>query len=79
MWAEDKGPGIANISMAMKDYFTTGNTLGLGLPGVRRMADEFAMESESEENMIVYVRKRIRGNKNDIDLTRSISSIEKNR
>jgi anti-sigma regulatory factor (Ser/Thr protein kinase) len=46
MWAEDKGPGISNISMAMKDHFTTGNTLGLGLPGVRRMADEFAIQSE---------------------------------
>jgi anti-sigma regulatory factor (Ser/Thr protein kinase) len=41
--AEDSGPGIGDISQAMQDHFSTGGTLGLGLPGVRRMADEFSI------------------------------------
>lgn len=61
IWAEDMGPGISDINMAMKDHFTTGNTLGLGLPGVRRMADDFKIQSNSELGTIVYARKRIRG------------------
>ncbi len=63
MWAEDRGPGIANITLAMKDHFTTGNTLGLGLPGVRRMADDFSIKSEQEDGTIIYARKRIKGSK----------------
>ena len=74
MWAEDNGPGIINISMAMKDHFTTGNTLGLGLPGVRRMADEFKIQSELEDGTIVYARKRIRGDKSDIEFAKTIES-----
>lgn len=77
MWAEDKGPGISNISMAMRDHFTTGNTLGLGLPGVRRMSDEFAIQSEQEDGTIVYARKRIKGNKGDIERPKSLSPITK--
>src|SRR5690349_7971302 len=44
--AEDNGPGIADINLAMKDHFSTSGTLGLGLPGVRRLMDEFNIESE---------------------------------
>ncbi len=77
MWAEDKGPGIGNISMAMKDHYTTGNTLGLGLPGVRRMADEFAIESEQDDGTIVYARKRIKGKKGEIERPRSTEQIAK--
>jgi hypothetical protein len=77
MWAEDNGPGISNISMAMQDNYTTGNTLGLGLPGVRRMADEFAIQSELEDGTIVYARKRIRGNKGDIERPKSTGPIAK--
>jgi len=77
MWAEDKGPGIGNIAMAMRDHYTTGNTLGLGLPGVRRMADEFAIQSEQVDGTIVYARKRIRGNKGEIEHSRSMSPISK--
>lgn len=65
MWAEDKGPGIENVTLAMKDHFTTSNTLGLGLPGVRRMADDFSIQSGQEEGTVVYARKRIKGNKSD--------------
>ncbi len=43
--AQDNGPGIADIGLALKDHYTTGNTLGLGLPGVKRMADDFSITS----------------------------------
>jgi serine/threonine-protein kinase RsbT len=42
---EDHGPGIADIAQAMKDGFTTGSGLGLGLGGAKRLANEFAIES----------------------------------
>lgn len=44
--ARDRGPGIENIETALRDHFSTSGTLGLGLPGVRRMMDEFHIESE---------------------------------
>ncbi|MFN2456170.1 MAG: ATP-binding protein [Pyrinomonadaceae bacterium] len=43
---EDTGPGIENIAAAMRDGYTTGGGLGKGLPGSKRLADEFAIESE---------------------------------
>ena len=43
---EDRGPGISDIEQAMRDGFTTGNGLGLGLGGARRLANEFAIESK---------------------------------
>lgn len=42
---EDKGPGIADIGLALKDGYTTGNGLGLGLSGSRRLSDEFDIRS----------------------------------
>lgn len=42
---EDRGPGIANIEQALKDGFTTGNGLGLGLSGAKRLSNEFSIES----------------------------------
>jgi serine/threonine-protein kinase RsbT len=42
---EDQGPGIADIALAMKDGYTTGNGLGLGLPGTKRLVNEFHIES----------------------------------
>ena len=42
---EDKGPGIADIQQALKDGFTTGNGLGLGLSGAKRLSNEFGIES----------------------------------
>jgi serine/threonine-protein kinase RsbT len=42
---EDRGPGIADIEAALKDGFTTGSGLGLGLGGARRLSNEFAIES----------------------------------
>ena len=43
---EDHGPGIANIEQAMKDGFSTGGSLGVGLPGSKRLVHEFDIESE---------------------------------
>lgn len=42
---EDKGPGIADIALALKDGYTTGNGLGLGLSGAKRLSNEFAIDS----------------------------------
>ena len=41
----DEGPGIADIERAMKDGFTTGSGLGLGLGGAKRLSSEFAIDS----------------------------------
>jgi serine/threonine-protein kinase RsbT len=43
---EDKGPGIADIEQALKDGFTTGRGMGLGLGGARRLCNEFSIDSE---------------------------------
>jgi serine/threonine-protein kinase RsbT len=43
---EDRGPGIADIEQALKDGFTSGSGLGLGLGGARRLSNEFAIESK---------------------------------
>jgi serine/threonine-protein kinase RsbT len=44
--ARDRGPGIADIERAMKDGFSTSRGLGLGLPGSKRLMDEFELVSE---------------------------------
>jgi serine/threonine-protein kinase RsbT len=43
---EDQGPGIPNIEDALKDGFTTGSGMGLGLGGSKRLVNEFSIESE---------------------------------
>ncbi|HJZ46166.1 MAG TPA: anti-sigma regulatory factor [Roseiflexaceae bacterium] len=43
--ALDNGPGIADITLAMLDGYSTARTLGAGLPGVRRLMDDFTIES----------------------------------
>ena len=44
--AADAGPGIRDVALAMEDGFSTSGSLGLGLPGVRRLMDEFEIRSE---------------------------------
>jgi anti-sigma regulatory factor (Ser/Thr protein kinase) len=44
--AQDSGPGIADIALAMRDGYSTAQTLGAGLPGVQRLMDEFMIESK---------------------------------
>ncbi|WP_158738594.1 anti-sigma regulatory factor [Alteribacillus sp. YIM 98480] len=47
--AKDKGPGIKNIRQVMEDGFTTSGGLGAGLPGVKRLMDEFDIDSVAGE------------------------------
>ena len=54
---EDKGPGIPDIERAMKDGFTTGNGLGLGLGGARRLSSEFAIDSRPGEGTRVTITR----------------------
>jgi serine/threonine-protein kinase RsbT len=42
---QDEGPGIADIELALKDGFTTGHGMGLGLGGAKRLSQEFQIES----------------------------------
>jgi serine/threonine-protein kinase RsbT len=53
----DSGPGIADCEAAMNDHYSSGGTLGLGLPGVKRMMDEFSLESTLGEGTRVWARK----------------------
>jgi serine/threonine-protein kinase RsbT len=55
--ASDSGPGIRDIRQAMRDGFSTSGSLGLGLPGVRRLMDEFEITSEPGRGTIVTVKK----------------------
>lgn len=55
--ARDAGPGISDIDRAMQDGFTTGRGLGLGLPGARRLMDEFEITSEVGEGTTIVMRK----------------------
>lgn len=55
--AADKGPGIADIRQALRDGFSTSGSLGMGLPGVRRLMDEFEITSQPGRGTIVAVKK----------------------
>ncbi|PJJ79676.1 anti-sigma regulatory factor [Mucilaginibacter auburnensis] len=57
----DKGPGIADISLAMKDGFSTGKSLGLGLPGTKRLVNEFDIKSEPGKGTRVMIIKWANG------------------
>jgi len=52
---EDNGPGIPNIELAMKDGYTTGNGLGLGLSGAKRLSSEFFIDSRPGEGTRVTI------------------------
>jgi len=52
---EDHGPGIANIEQALKDGYTTGSGMGLGLGGSKRLVNEFSIESEVGQGTTVTV------------------------
>ena len=55
--AEDQGPGIADIEQAMRDGFSTGKSLGLGLPGAKRLMDEFEIVSQLGKGTTITMRK----------------------
>ena len=54
---EDQGPGIPDISLALKDGYTTGNGLGLGLGGARRLVNEFQIVSKVGEGTRVVITR----------------------
>ena len=56
----DNGPGIENIELAMQDGYSTSSSLGLGLPGVRRLMDDFEIHSELGKGTTVIATKWIR-------------------
>jgi serine/threonine-protein kinase RsbT len=55
--AEDKGPGIADVNLALTDSYSTSGSLGLGLPGVRRLMDDFDIRSTVGSGTTVRVRR----------------------
>lgn len=55
--ARDEGPGIADIALAMQDGYSTSRSLGLGLPGARRLMDEFEIVSEVGKGTTVTMTK----------------------
>ena len=55
--ASDEGPGIANVELALQDGYTTGGGLGLGLPGARRLVDEFELLTTPGEGTTVRLVK----------------------
>lgn len=55
--AKDRGPGIEDIRAAMEDGYSTSGGLGVGLPGVRRLMDEFFIDSKVNEGTEIIVIK----------------------
>jgi len=58
--ARDEGPGIPNIAQAMQDGYSTSGGLGLGLPGTRRLMDEFEITSDGENGTTIRTCKWVR-------------------
>ena len=54
---EDRGPGIEDLDSALKNHFSTQDSLGLGLPSVKRMMDEFMMVSNVGQGTRATIRK----------------------
>lgn len=54
---EDQGPGIADLELAFRDGYTSGNGLGLGLSGSRRLVSEFDIDSRPGEGTRVTITK----------------------
>ncbi|HEY1022928.1 MAG TPA: anti-sigma regulatory factor, partial [Flavisolibacter sp.] len=54
---QDKGPGIQDIPLAMKDGYSTGKSLGLGLPGTKRLVSEFDIKSTVGKGTTVTIIK----------------------
>lgn len=53
----DNGPGIVDIDLAMKDGYSTGKSLGLGLPGTKRLVNEFNIKTELGNGTTVTIIK----------------------
>src|ERR1700761_1898561 len=57
----DQGPGISDVQLAMKDGYSTGKSLGLGLPGARRLVNDFNISSELNKGTVVTIIKWVNG------------------
>ncbi len=55
--AHDEGPGISDVDAAMRDGYSTGRSLGLGLPGARRLMDDFEVRSVVGQGTTVTMTK----------------------
>jgi serine/threonine-protein kinase RsbT len=55
--ARDEGPGIANPELAMRDGYSTANSLGMGLPGSKRCMDEFELSSALGKGTTITMKK----------------------
>jgi serine/threonine-protein kinase RsbT len=53
----DEGPGIPDVGQALRDGFTSGGGMGMGLPGTRRLMDEMSIESDVGRGTTVTIRK----------------------
>jgi serine/threonine-protein kinase RsbT len=51
----DNGPGISDLDKALTDHYSTSGTLGMGLPGVRRIVDSFSIVSEIGQGTVVTI------------------------
>lgn len=58
--ATDSGPGIPDVRRVMEDGFSTSGGLGAGMPGVKRLMDEFKIETELGEGTIITATKWLR-------------------
>ena len=54
---QDEGPGIPDITLALKDGYTTKGGLGLGLPGAKRLVDDFKIDSKIDRGTRVHITK----------------------
>lgn len=54
---EDQGPGIANIALVMQDGYSTSRGMGMGLPGAKRLMDEFELRSQEGVGTTIICRK----------------------
>jgi serine/threonine-protein kinase RsbT len=54
---EDTGPGITDVKLALQDGYSTSGSLGLGLPGVKRLMDDFEIQSTIGKGTIIKLKK----------------------
>jgi serine/threonine-protein kinase RsbT len=55
--AEDNGPGIADISLALQDGYSPSKSLGVGLPGAKRLMDDFEIDTELGKGTVIKMIK----------------------
>jgi serine/threonine-protein kinase RsbT len=58
--ARDQGPGIPNPELAMRDGYSTSRSLGMGLPGARRLMDEFELSTALGKGTTIVMKKWVR-------------------